>query len=191
MPPPHPDTRYVTALLGNDSQGIAEIYTRFSESIKYFVLTNSGSPDDARDVFQEALIAISRQARRADFVLTCPFEAYLWYVCRGKWLNELRRRKREQVTIQHFEGYSDVRDAEYLAETALREQQRDELFQQCFEQLSASCRQLLQLAWSGMKMEQVGKAMGISYSYARKHKSECISHLMNRMQRSSDFSDLT
>lgn len=191
MPSPHLDTRYITALLSNDNQGISEIYARFSERIERMVLANSGNSDDARDVFQDALLAISRQASRPGFVLTCPFEAYLWYVSRGKWLNELRRRKREQVTIQRLEGYGDVSVAEDLAEAALREEQRDLLFHRCFEQLSASCRQLLQLAWSGMKMEQVSQEMGISYGYARKHKSECIGHLLNRVKGLPDFSDLT
>lgn len=191
MPPPHPDTRYLVALLSNDNQVIAEIYARFAERIERMVLSNSGSSDDARDVFQEGLISINRQARRPNFVLTCPFEAYLWCVCRGKWLNELRRRRREEVTISHFEGYTDVHLAEDLAEALLREEDRDHLFRRCFEQLGASCRQLLQLAWTGLSMEQVSQRMGISYGYARKHKSECIGQLMNRVQQSSEFADLT
>lgn len=191
MPSAHPDSRYITALLSNEHQAIAEIYDRFAERIEHMVAANSGNGEDARDVFQEALIAISRQARRPGFVLSCPFEAYLLCVCKGKWLNELRRRRREQVTIQGFGGYSDINLAEDLAEAMLREESRDDLLRRCFEQLSAKCRQLLQLAWSGLSMEQVSQQMGISYGYARKHKAECIGHLMNRVQRSSEFSDLT
>ncbi len=191
MPSPHPDTRYITALLSNDNQITTEIYARFAERIERMVLTNSGNSDDARDVFQEGLISISRQARRPNFVLTCPFEAFLLCVCRGKWLNELRRRRREEVTIGHFEGYSDVHLAKDLADALLREEDRDRLFRLCFEQLGASCRQLLHLAWTGLSMEQVSKEMGISYGYSRKHKSECIGQLMNRVQQSPEFTDLT
>lgn len=191
MPSPHPDTRYITALLRNEHQVIAEIYARFAERIECMVVANSGDSDDARDLFQEGLITISRHARRPNFVLTCPFEAYIWCICRGKWLNELRRRRREQVTIEHLEGYSDIDLAEDLVETAFREENRDDLFRRCFEQLAASCRQLLQLAWSGLSMEKVSQEMGISYGYARKHKSECIGQLMNRVQHSPEFADLT
>lgn len=177
MTSPHPDTRYITALLTNDYQGIAEIYTRFIPVIERMVQRNSGHSDDARDVFQEALLAITRRAGQRDFVLTCPFEAYLWCVCRGKWLNELERRRRERVTFQGLAGYETSEDAEALAEAALFEENRDQLFHQSFEKLSASCRQLLQLAWTGISMGQVSQQLNISYSFARKRKSECIAKL--------------
>ena len=63
MNQPHADHRLVEALLKNDRKGIEEIYARFSGKILRFVLQNSGSSDDARDVFQESLIAITQQAR--------------------------------------------------------------------------------------------------------------------------------
>ncbi|MBK8426585.1 MAG: hypothetical protein IPL27_11710 [Lewinellaceae bacterium] len=111
----HPDARYIQALIEHNNPTIAEIYERFSASIARFVRANNGSVDDARDVFQEALIAVTRQARRSDFMLTCPFEAYLYCVCRGKWLNELKRRQREMVTIQEAGGYAGMEQAEMLA----------------------------------------------------------------------------
>lgn len=183
----HPDTRYIEALLNNDNQGIAEIYARFSAGIARFVEANNGTADDARDVFQDALIAVTRQARRPEFVLTCPFEAYLYCVCRGKWLNELKRRRRAAVTISEASGYTDTEQADALAETTLREEERDRLFRHFFEKLAAGCRQLLQLAWSGVAMNEVSAQLGVSYNYARKRKSECMSQLMASIKASSEF----
>ncbi len=87
---PHPEHRYVEALLNNDGKLVEEIYRKYSGKMAAFIKKNQGSSDDARDIFQEALITIMKQARKKDFVLTCPFEAYLYLVCRGKWLNELK-----------------------------------------------------------------------------------------------------
>ncbi len=179
---PHPDQRYILALLQNDGQVIAEIYTRFSKRIEHLVQSNHGDADDACDVFQEALIAISRQIKRPGFVLTCAFETYLWCVCRGKWLNELKRRRRTTVTILQASGYMASEDAEMLAEGALREEKQSLLFHQCFEQLSAGCRQLLQLAWSGISMEKVSRQLGITYGFARKRKSECAAMLVHKIK---------
>jgi RNA polymerase sigma factor (sigma-70 family) len=183
----HPDTRYIQALLHNDNQVIGEIYARFSARIARFVQGNNGSTDDARDLFQEALIAVARQAQRPGFVLTCPFEAYLYCVCRGKWLNELKRRQRETVTISEASGYEDIEQADALADATLREDDRDRLFRRFFEKLSANCRQLLQLAWSGISMEKVSQELGMSYNYARKKKHECVSRMMAQMQASPEF----
>jgi RNA polymerase sigma factor (sigma-70 family) len=188
---PHPDARYIEALLNNDYQGIEEIYARYADRIRRLVTSNNGSPDDARDVFQEALIAIARQAQRPGFILNCPFEAYLYCVCRGKWLNELKRRRRAAVTIGEAGGFMETEEADALADATVREEARDRLFRFFFEKLPAGCRQLLRLSWSGMPMEAVGKEMGVSYSYARKKKHSCISQLMNWIQKSPEYKELT
>ncbi|HRI60248.1 MAG TPA: sigma-70 family RNA polymerase sigma factor [Saprospiraceae bacterium] len=183
----HPDARYIQALLNNDNQAIGEIYSRFSTRIARFIQANNGSVDDARDVFQEALIAVTRQARRPGFALTCPFEAYLYCVCRGKWLNELKRRQRAAVTISEAGGFTDMEQADALADSTLHEEERDRLFRHFFEKLAAGCRQLLRLAWSGISMEEVSKELGVSYNYARKRKHECVSQLMTQIRASPQF----
>ena len=187
MASPHPDTRYIKALLNNDNPAIAEIYTRFSDRIARFVQANNGSADDARDIFQDALIAICRQARQPEFVLTCPFEAYLYCVCRGKWLNELKRRRRAVVTISEASGFNDMEGADMLADATLREEERDRLFRHFFEKLAAGCRQLLQLAWSGVSLQEVSVQLGVTYGYVRKKKSECVGQLMGWIQTSPEF----
>lgn len=184
---PHQDNHYIQALLENDNAGIAEIYRRFASRIERFVCANSGNPDDACDIFQEALITITRRARNNDFVLTCPFEAYLYLVCRGKWLNELKRRKRAQVTISETEGFTDKTAAGSLADTTLLDEDRNRLFQHFFEKLSDNCKALLKLSWSGISMEEVSNQMSITYGYARKRKSECIAQLTSWIQASPEF----
>lgn len=186
----HSDFFYIQALLDNDHRGISAIYERFAARIERLVCNNNGTADDARDIFQEGLITITRQARKPGYVLTCPFEAYLYLVCKGKWLNELKRRQRAAVTIAEAEGYTDATDAGQLADSTLEADARDRLFQHFFEQLSASCRQLLRLAWTGISMEEVGRQLDISYGFARKRKSECIAQLVNRIKASPEFAAL-
>jgi RNA polymerase sigma factor (sigma-70 family) len=133
------------------------------------------------------LIAISRQARRPGFTLTCSFGAYLYCVCRGKWLNELKRRQRAAVTIKEASGFTDMETGDELADATLREETRNRLFFHFFEKLAAGCRQLLRLSWSGISMEEVGKELGLSYNYARKKKHECISQLISNIRNSPEY----
>ncbi|MEO6036862.1 MAG: RNA polymerase sigma factor [Saprospiraceae bacterium] len=190
MPPPHPDSHYVQALLNNDHRGIAAIYARFAARIERFVCANSGTTDDARDVFQESLLAITRQARRPEFQLTCPFEAYLYLVSRGKWFNELKRRQRAAVTSLEVEGFEEKEEAGALAEETLYEEERDRLFRHYFEKLAQRCRQLIQLSWSGISMEEVSQQLGLSYGFARKRKSECLSQLMTWIKAAPEYAQL-
>lgn len=187
MPTPHPDNHYLQALLDSDYQGIAALYTQFAARIERFVCANGGTSDDACDVLQDALLAITRQARRPGFQLTCPFEAYLYLVSKGKWFNELKRRRRAAVTSWEAGGFEASEDAGLLAEETLREAERDQLFRHYFEQLAAGCRQLIQLSWSGLSMEEVGQQLGVSYGYARKRKSECLAQLIGWIKASPAY----
>src|SRR3979411_1195526 len=70
----HPDQQYLEGLLHNDTQIVEDIYRRFAPVTKHHVLHNSGSEEDAADIFQESLIDIYNQAKYKDLKLTCPFE---------------------------------------------------------------------------------------------------------------------
>jgi len=80
----HTDQRFITGLLQNDTVMVREIYTRFAGKVKNYIVQNSGSEDDAADVFQESLIDIYQQAQYKGLQLTCPFEPFLLLVSKRK-----------------------------------------------------------------------------------------------------------
>jgi len=189
---PHPDQRYIEALLSGEGPLLREIYERYSRETAQWIARNKGTTDDARDIFQEALMAIAQRARKGPFILTCTFGAYLFLVVRGKWYNELKRRKQSTVTTGLLDGLKEAgEDAARLAEETLLEHEREKLFQDKFNLLPEGCRQLLRLSWTGIKMEEVAAQLGITYAYARKRKSECIGALTESIQTSPEFSQLT
>lgn len=188
--PVHEDQHYIEALCNNDHKGIIAVYERFSETVKAFILKNNGNEHDARDVMQEALVIITRQARQNNLQLRCPFGAYLFLVVKGLWLNELKRRKRSAVTLGSIDGYVYASDAVELADRTLEGNQREQLFWTKFKELGARCRQLLGLSWSNHNMERVAEIMGVSYGYARKKKTECISRLITLIKTSDEYAIL-
>ena len=42
----------------NDIKILQYVYRTFYSYIKYFIISNSGNDDDARDIFQEALVVV-------------------------------------------------------------------------------------------------------------------------------------
>jgi RNA polymerase sigma factor (sigma-70 family) len=187
----HPDQKYVEALLNNNKVVLEEIYRRFSGKIKWMVLQNHGTVDDAADVFQDALISIYHKAKEQDFKLTCPLDAFLYLVCKKKWLNELSKRR---IVVRLIdvgnteETFSE--DSFKLADDCAIKEQRLNLLLDKVAELSASAQQLLNLSWNGKSMDEVAETLGISYGYARKKKSECMEKLILLVQRSPEFSTL-
>ncbi len=187
---PHPDHKYIEALKQNDSLLIEEIYSRYAGRIKQLVLKNSGTETDAADLFQEVLIELHRKAVQQQFVLTCPFDAFLQLVCRNRWINELHKRKGRPVTIAGDEGFDN--DAEVLEnyEALHVHEKRKNLVEEKLAELGEGCRNLLTLSWSGKPLQEVAAMLNFTYAYVRKKKTECMSKLISLVKEAPGFNAL-
>ncbi len=181
---PHEDQRYIQALLSNDERLIREIYERNSAAVLRYVLQNNGNEEDARDLFQQGLIAILRRARQEDFVLTCPFGGYLHIICKSLWINELQKRSRQRVTSLDDDGFikEASEDTFAQAEETLSENQKFERYQQALNTLGEDCQQLIKLPLKGHSLTEVADLMGITYGYARKRRCQCMDKLVTAVQ---------
>lgn len=178
----HPDQRFIEGLLQNDKQAVEEIYRRFAPSIRSHILKNHGSADDAADIFQESLIDIYNQAKHKAFRLTCPFEPFLLLVAKRKWLNELKKRGHAPVTKSTDDLSDWGEDVFGAAEKLALEENKARLFMQQFQRLGEKCREILRLSLTADKQEQVAAALGVTYGYLRKKKSECMATLLSYIQ---------
>ncbi|MGI8637653.1 MAG: RNA polymerase sigma factor, partial [Segetibacter sp.] len=66
----------LNGLAKNDAKAIDFIYKSNFNMIQSLVLNNNGTYDDARDVFQEAMIVLYENAKTDSFVLTCQIKTY-------------------------------------------------------------------------------------------------------------------
>lgn len=184
----HSDQKYIDALVLNNRILLDELYQKYFDKIKWMVLKNSGTEDDAADIFQEALMILFHKAKTDNFELTCPLDAFLYLICKKKWLNVLSKRKVNiKVTITDEDRSIFGEDSFILAEESLMQEKRWDLMKQKINELGPSCRELLQLSWSGKSMEEVAAVMEFTYGYARKKKSECMAKLMMLVKKSEQF----
>ncbi len=185
----HPDHIYVEALLKNDSRVLSKIYEKFSPKIVAMVVKNSGCADDAQDIIQETLVTIFHQASEKNFILTCPFDAYFYLLCKRKWLNELKKRGNNRVTIIEDVTSITEEQEQQVEETEIFEQQH-QLFELKFKELGQKCQELLKTTFKIKSMEKVAEALGVTYGYARKKKSQCMGQLTKLVKASNEFQQL-
>jgi RNA polymerase sigma factor (sigma-70 family) len=178
----HVDQRYLQGLVENSSTVIREIYERFAGKVKSYILKNNGDEEDAADILQEALINIYRQAKNGALLLSCPFEAFLLLVCKRKWLNELKKRGSKRVT-NDLESVSDTGvDELELSEQIMEQDQKTGLFLAMFEKLGDTCKKIIRISLNGKPQDENAAALGLTYSFFRKKKSECMTTLMKHIQ---------
>ena len=186
----HADQKYIDAIINNDPLLLNELYTRFSGKVKGLVLDLGGTDADAKDVLQEALLTIFNRAKAGDFILTCPFEAFLYLVCKRIWIKEVRKRRLRTVTIDAAEASLSSDGLNELADECMIERERQQLILKTLNELGERCKSLLMLSWSGKSMEEVAGELNITYGYARKKKSSCMGRLVELIKQSSKYTSL-
>ena len=185
----HEDQKYIDGLAANNTFIIKAIYDKFAPKVINYVKQNSGDAHDAQDVIQETIITIFNQAKQKKLELTCPFDAYFFLLCKRKWLNQLKKRKGNEVTIND-DVLSKDDDAQVLSfETSIFED-KEALFNEMFQQLGDACKDLLKATFKIKSMEEVAKSLNITYAYARKKKSLCKGQLTKLVQASPKFNQL-
>ena len=181
----HIDQQYIEGLLQNDAMVIDTIYKKFSPGIKRWIIANSGSEADAGDIFQETMITIFRQAKEKNLTLSCPFEAYFLIIAKRMWFKELKKRGRQEVTIDIDEAYNIGTDSFKELEEAITIQERENMVMGLFKTLGDRCREIIQLTQKKeFSQEEIATKLGLTYAYLRKKKSECMASLIKKVQAS-------
>ncbi len=178
---------HLDALAKGEEKGLREIYRQYLPRISKLITGNGGSGEDARDVFQDALIVLYEKACDPGFKLTSSFYTLLYGICRNIWGNRLQRKSRTEVTLESPDKYRLSEDME----KAIEQEEENAVFWEAFERLGDDCQRLLRLFFEKVKMEDIAETMGYgSTSYAKKRKFQCKEQLINLARSDSRFREL-
>jgi RNA polymerase sigma factor (sigma-70 family) len=186
----HIDNRYIIALRNNDTVTIAEIYKKYAAKITAMICKNNGDENDAADIFQESLVYIYNRSLNTEFHITCPFEAYLYMVCKNRWLNEIEKRKNKKVTFVEDAGLISNEAQDNGVQLMQQKEDKHELIQAALHKIGEGCSNLLKLSWQGLGMEEVGQQLNMTYAYVRKKKSECMGKLVELIKNEPNYKQL-
>ena len=98
------------AIGNNDKDAIEAVYKENYSLIQHFVINNNGTEDDARDIFQEAMMVLYEKSRLPEFELTCQIRTYLYSVCRRLWLKKLQVSRRIETQVENFDRIVQVEE---------------------------------------------------------------------------------
>ena len=152
----HEDHRYIEALRNEDQGLINEIYKNHAAQVSQWICKNSGNVSDAKDIFQEGIIAIYNKALDPNFYLSCPLGALLFTICRNKWTDQLRKKSsqhtvRNEIKERLYNEPQINETLEQVEEASIRDNNLDWAFQQ----LSKLCQQLLTLVANGIAPAEI------------------------------------
>ncbi len=176
MKPELNEQALLKGLANNDAKAIETIYKQNYNMVQTLIINNNGSYDDARDIFQEAMIALYEKAKTESFVLTCKINTYVYSVCRRLWLKRLQQLGKFSNQIESIEETVSVeedleihrkRDAEY------------NIMERALGSMGEPCKSLLEGYYlKKMDMQTLAKEFGYTNAdNAKNQKYKCLMRL--------------
>ncbi len=163
-------------LAGNDRKAIESIYRAHYSMIQTLIINNSGTSDDARDIFQEAIIVLYEKAKSGSFELHAQLKTYLYAVSRRLWLKKLAFNKRYSGDLANApESIATDDDIEIYEHRS----QDFELMERALQHLGEPCKELLENYYIRKKnMSEIAKEFGYTNAEnAKNQKYKCLMRL--------------
>lgn len=163
-------------LARNDKKAVETIYRENYAVVQSLIINNNGSADDAKDIFQEAMIVLYEKARSGNFELNCLIKTYLYSVSRRLWLKRLQQSSRYSGDIGHAENVVPIEDD--LDEHSRRDAEF-EMMEKAINHLGEPCKSLLSAFYLQKKnMQEIASDFGYTNAEnAKTQKYKCLMRL--------------
>jgi RNA polymerase sigma factor (sigma-70 family) len=163
-------------LAQNDSKAVETLYKSHFTMIQHFVLNNNGSFDDARDLFQEAMITLYEKVQSDSFVLSCQIKTYLFSICKNLWLKRLQQMGKYSAPLSTEEESIAV---EADLEAFQKKDAAFTIMNRALNSLGEPCKSLLEGYYLNKKgMQELAEDFGYTNAdNAKNQKYKCLMRL--------------
>ena len=163
----------VAAIQANDEKVLKELYTANYYNTEAFIIANSGTAEEAKDIYQEAFVAAWQNVKAGRFVAQegSSLEAYIFQVAKYKWFDYLKAAKRNHKV--------PVEENIFIEETFNEEEQAYiEKVQHHFKNMGEPCRQVLTLFYfMKQSMSKIAAVFSWTEATAKNNKYRCLQRL--------------
>lgn len=145
-----------------------------------FVVQHGGSREDAEEVFQDTVIAFDQNVQRQSFEGRSKVMSYFYEIAKHNWYKRFRSLRPEASAMFLEFGLSEP-----PPETDGAGEERMQIYDHGWENLSARCRQLLTAKYhEGMSMKEIAKEYGVSSDkMAKRYVDRCRDYMLKRMKK--------
>ncbi len=166
----------IKGLAQGDKISVETIYRENYLMIQSFILSNNGSVDEARDIFQEAMVVLYEKSRDTTFLLSCQLKTYLYSVCRRLWLKRLQHLNKYSTQVESIEDIVPVEE-----DVEDHEKRNDDfmLMEHAMGKIGEPCKSLLDAYYLQKKsMTEIATNFGYTNSdNAKTQKYKCLVRL--------------
>ena len=176
MKPENNEQALLLGLARNDKKAVETIYRENYNMIQVLVINNNGSADDAKDIFQEAMIVLYEKVRSGTFELNCLIKTYVYSVSRRLWLKRLQQLNRYSQGLENIDGVVPVEEE---IEEHEKRNAEFEMMDKAISSLGEPCKSLLEAYYlQKRKMQEIAANFGYTNAdNAKNQKYKCLMRL--------------
>lgn len=170
------DREIVLGILNDSEEALNRLYKSYFPMVLQFILNNNGSADDAKDVYQEAIIVLYNKVKQGNFELSAKLKTFIYSVCRRIWLKKLNHQSNKTQNINDYEDVFAVEDdiEHHEEKDAQFERMKDAL-----SQLGEPCKTIIEDFYiRNQTMQDICEKFGYTNSdNAKTQKYKCLQRL--------------
>lgn len=170
-------------ICSGDEEALDVIYKKYYRMMTKLVISNNGTEQEAKDIYQDALIVFWQKAVSGNLVMTSKISTYIYSICLNLWRKELDRKGRHTREYKDSPEFQDHESAE-----------RIKIINNCVNKLGDTCRKVLTYFYfDGMSMAEIAEKLGFANTNTAKTKKyKCkkkLDEIVKSMYSESDFLD--
>lgn len=168
---------------------MAHIYKTLAPPVFKYVLSNSGTREEAKDLFQEAYLKVLNNVQSERYRDQDKFEAYFFTIVRNTWIDYLRRKRKHQP-LQLDETLwqsAEAAEEDALVQLVLHDQRLNALHNAWQQWADTNCRRILQrFHYDQIRTKDIAQEEGISQNTLLQRLFKCRTKLFRLVQSQLD-----
>lgn len=177
------DADIIRAVKLSERQVFKWIYNKYYPMIRQLVVLNSGTEEDAKDVFQTGVIVLYEKIKSDDFDKKSSIKTFFYSICRNQWLKRLKQMKLTDRIVDSQPYFDIPQQTEENDDYLVPLSELQELLLRQFIKLDENCQKILQLFYyDNLSMAIIAERTGYTNAdNAKTQKYRCIQKLQGLM----------
>ncbi len=175
---------------------LEHLYKEYFPHVKNIIIKHGGNEQDAKDLFQEALIIIFNRLKNNDLVIKSSFYNYFIVLCKFIWFRQKNIKQSygstQDVNELSLPGQSYDETVQESPENAIYEEyltnQFEKIYQRHYRKLPGDCKRVIKMFFRKKSFKEIARRMNYTNEdYARRKKYLCMQQLTKMITRDPEY----
>ncbi len=171
----------ISAIKANDSDTLNSIYNTNYPKIEALILKNNGTIEHAKDIYQEAFLAVWQNIKQNKFIPNneSSINGYLYTIAKNKWMDVLRSQGFKKTIVVSQLHHFEIKDEENngINDDILKDKRLEDVML-AFKNLGNACKSLLRKFYFEKKsMNLIAEELALDSASTRNKKYRCMQKL--------------